>query len=222
MTCEWKDLIIASYEIDKKILEPYLPSHTDVDLYKGKAIISLVAFTFSRSKFFGFHVPFHQNFAQINFRFYAKSNIDGTKGVVFLKEFAPKPLIAFIGNKIYNEPYYYKSIKSIRKKKKDELSTTYMYKNLKAIAHSKLEKEDLVKGTLKHFIVDRYTAFIKNKKRKTVKYKINHKPWKTLKAHELFVDDRLLKLLPKKFKNMKHISTYLVDGSSVSVEKGKL
>ena len=69
-----------------------------------------MAFTFSKVRFFGIKIPFHQKFGQINFRFYVKSKIDGTKGVVFIKEFAPKPLIALIANLFYNEPYQYKKI----------------------------------------------------------------------------------------------------------------
>ena len=57
MTGNWKDLIMSTYNIDKSILKPYLPINTEIDLYNGKALISLVAFTFSNVNFFGFKIP---------------------------------------------------------------------------------------------------------------------------------------------------------------------
>ncbi|WP_299557081.1 DUF2071 domain-containing protein [Seonamhaeicola sp.] len=222
MTCEWKDLIISTFEVDKSILEPYLPINTELDLFNGKALISLVAFTFSKVKFFGIKVPFHQHFGQINFRFYAKSKTDGSRGVVFIREFAPKHLIALVGNKIYNEPYFFKAIGLKKLKKGDRIELQYNYKvaTIKAKAGTKTDK--LQKNSLKHFVVDRYIAFIKSKKRKTVRYNIYHKPWEIHQMDSSNLDSKLLDLLPANFKNLKHLSTYLVNGSEVQVQKGML
>ena len=115
MTGNWEDLIISTFEVEQEILEKYLPNGTELDLYQGRALISMVAFTFSKVKFFGVKVPFHQQFGEINYRFYVKSIINGTKGVVFIKEYAPKPIIAVIANGIYNEPFFYKNLLKIVK-----------------------------------------------------------------------------------------------------------
>jgi uncharacterized protein len=111
MKGNWTDLIVTTFEVKQEILEAYLPKDTTIDLYNGKALLSMVSFTFSKVSFFGIKIPFHQSFGQINFRFYVKSKLDGTKGVVFIKEFAPKPIIASIANWFYNETYHYKNIK---------------------------------------------------------------------------------------------------------------
>lgn len=222
MTGNWKYLIMSTYQVSSKTLDPYLPKDTEIDLYKGKALISMVAFTFSRVHFFGIPVPFHQRFGQINFRFYVKSKIDGSKGVVFIKEFAPKPLIALTANLCYNEPYFYRNIKLKIKKTKKHLKLSYKHKSTKIVAESTLEVEQLKPESINHFVVDRYIAFIKNSKQKTVKYTINHKPWQLLKANTITVDNKILDLLPSKFKNAKHITSCFVDGSYVTVAKGVL
>ncbi|WP_242204878.1 DUF2071 domain-containing protein [Aestuariivivens insulae] len=222
MTCEWKNLIMSTYEVDKSILEPYLPPNTELDLYQDKALISLVAFTFSKVKFFGFKIPFHQHFGQINFRFYAKSKIDGSKGVVFIREFAPKLLIALVGNKIYNEPYYFKRIRYKKHKTQDNISLKYSYQKASVQTNATLKTKEPLSNTLTHFIVDRYIAFVKSKKKTTLKYNIYHRPWKTYQPQNAHVDHNLLKLLPTNFKNLKHLSTYLIDGSEVSIQKGML
>lgn len=222
MTGNWKDLIMSTFEVEKTILEPYLPKGTEIDFFNGKALISIVAFTFSEVKFFGVKIPFHQKFGQINFRFYVKSKITGTKGVVFIKEFAPKPLIAYVANIFYNEPYYYKNVKYNKLVKNNGVQIQYSYKQLKVCADSNNKIQNLKENTLEHFIVDRYVAFIKSKKNKTFQYKILHKPWKLFETSYHHFDKDLLKLMPNELKNLKHISTLFVDGSAVEVEKGIL
>jgi len=222
MTGNWEDLIMVTFEVDKRVLEPYLPKNTALDLYNGKALMSMVTFTFSKVKFFGFKVPLHQKFGQINFRFYVKSKTTGDKGVVFIKEFAPKPLIAFVANTFYNEPYFYKNIKCIKSIKNKKQKVQYTYKGLKVTATSTNKTQPVKENTLKHFIVDRYIAFIKSKKNKTFQYKILHKPWKLYNTSSSYFNEEFLNLLPFKVKKAKHISTLFVDGSSVEVEKGIL
>lgn len=222
MTGHWEDLIISTFEVDKKILEPYLPKNTEIDLFNGKALMSSVAFTFSKVTFFGFKIPFHQKFGQINFRFYAKSKINGAKGVVFIKEFAPKPIIAFIANTFYNEPYYFKNIHLNVNSSENEKTLKYSYKHIQLKTKINTSIKSLTKNKLNAFIVDRYTAFVKSSKTKTFQYKIDHKPWKLYQTKTTEIDKQILMLLPKKFRNAKHIKTCVVDGSYVSVEKGIL
>ncbi|GAA4238578.1 hypothetical protein GCM10022291_29580 [Postechiella marina] len=222
MTGNWKNLIMSTYQVNSKILEPYLPKDTEIDLYKGKALISMVAFTFSKVRFFGIPVPFHQEFGQINFRFYVKSKIDGSKGVVFIKEFAPKPLIAWVGNLIYNEPYHYKKIYFNITKKSNNATIRYTHKTIKIVAKNTLKTQKLKPESINHFVVDRYIAFIKNSKKKTVKYTINHKPWLLIQTKTITVNNKILDLLPSKFKEAKHITSCFVDGSYVTVAKGVL
>ena len=220
MTGNWEDLIVSTFEIDKEILEPYLPKDTEIDFFKGRALMSMVAFTFSNVKFFGLKIPYHQKFGQINFRFYVKSKIDGTKGVVFIKEFAPKPLIATIANIFYNEPYFYRKIRLNKTTSANESTITYTYKNLKLQATSKQETYKLKQKSMEQFVVDRYIAFIKTYGKKTTQYKINHRPWDLYKVKAINTDKRVLNLLPGKFKNAKPISSCFVDGSNVTVERG--
>lgn len=221
MKGHWQDLIITTFEIDKEILDPNLPKDTEIDLFNNKALLSMVAFTFTKVSFFGFKVPFHQNFGQINFRCYVKSKIDGTKGVVFIKEFAPKPLITLVANKFYNEPYHFKNITYNKFIKNNKIALEYNYKGAKTNAKGRLTTNELTENTLEYFVVDRHIAFIKNKKSKTLQYRIHHKPWQLYHLDNASFDKELLNLLPKTFKNLKHISTCFVDGSSVAVEKGK-
>ncbi len=222
MTGNWEYLIISTFEVKKEMFEKYLPNGTELDLYNDKALLSMVAFTFSKVRFFGIKVPFHQQFGQINFRFYVKSKIHGTIGVVFIKEFAPKPLMAFVANTIYNEPFYYKYISSSKVILENKIAVEYSYKNIKVQASGEKFTKKLKENSLEHFVVDRYIVFVKNGKAKTYQYKINHKPWELYKTKAVNINKNILTLLPSEFKNAKLISTYFVDGSPISVKKGIL
>lgn len=222
MTGHWEDLIVTTFEVHKHILEPYLPKDTEIDFFEGKALLSMVAFTFSKVKFFGVKVPFHQRFGQINFRFYVRSTINNTKGVVFIKEFAPKPLIASVANLCYNEPYFYKNITMNKTRGKDHIAINYRYKDLTIQASAEAQTTALTPNTMDHFVVDRYIAYIKSYSGKTVQYKINHRPWKLYKTPRLHIEKKVLSLLPPKFKHAKLISSCFVDGSYITVEKGLL
>ena len=221
MTGNWEDLIVSTFEIDKKILEPYLPKGTEIDFFNGKALMSMVAFTFSKVKFFGLKIPFHQKFGQINFRFYAKTKTNGTKGVVFIKECAPKPLIATIANIFYNEPYFYRKISLKKRVNTNKSIITYSYKNFKIQAKNKQHTHKLKQESIEHFVVDRYIAFIKTYNKKTIQYKINHRPWDLYNTSSISTNENILNLLPHKFKKAKLISSCFVDGSYVTVGKGK-
>ncbi len=225
MKGNWENLIIKSYSCKKELLEKYLPNNVELDLYQGKGVFSMVAFTFSKVKFFGVKVPFHQLFGEINFRFYVKSKIDGKKGVVFLKEYANKPIIAFMANKIYNEPFF------VHKVNRQVTSTSnlrfinypFFLKNKwqKVSALVKKSTTKLKPNSLQEFIVDRYTAFVKGRKN-TLEYQINHKPWKLFSIKKINISKEILNLLPKDFKQSQELSTYIVDGSEITVEKGIL
>ncbi len=103
LTAEWRHIILLTYEVDAELLEPYLPKGMVLDTYKGRTFVSVVAFDFLKTKIKGIPIPFHYNFPEINLRFYVKYG--ERRGVVFIKEIVPKPLISLVARKLYNEPY---------------------------------------------------------------------------------------------------------------------
>ena len=50
MTGNWQDLIMSTFEVDKKILEPYLPNNTELDLFNGKALMSMALTAYTAGK----------------------------------------------------------------------------------------------------------------------------------------------------------------------------
>src|SRR5262245_31163907 len=98
---------MLNYEIDPEVLAPYVPQGTELDLWNGKHLVSVVGFLFLKTRVFGIPIPFHRNFEEVNLRFYVRRKTEQgwRRGVVFIKEIVPRAAIALTARKIYNEPY---------------------------------------------------------------------------------------------------------------------
>src|ERR1043166_9215593 len=70
LTAQWRKLIMANYVVDAAILKPFIPSNTELDLFKDKCFVSLVGFMFQDTRLKGIRIPLHKNFEEINLRFY--------------------------------------------------------------------------------------------------------------------------------------------------------
>lgn len=103
LTAEWRNLFLATYAVPPSLLEPRLPPGLELDTRNGNAFVSLVAFEFLNTRVLGVPWPGYRNFAELNLRFYARHGAD--RGVVFVREFVPRRLVAWLARTIYNEPY---------------------------------------------------------------------------------------------------------------------
>lgn len=107
LTAEWRNLVILNFEVAPEHLLPVVPRGTALDLWRGRALVSLVGFEFRHTRVLGVSLPGYRHFPEINLRFYVKRVVDGTdrRAVVFLRELVPKRLIAWTARWWYNEPY---------------------------------------------------------------------------------------------------------------------
>src|SRR6478735_9893003 len=106
LTAEWRDLVMANYEIDPSMLADRVPRGTELDLHEGRCFVSLVGFMFLETRVMGFPVPFHTNFEEVNLRFYVKRKTEDEvrRGVVFIKEIVPRYAISTVARVMYGEP----------------------------------------------------------------------------------------------------------------------
>src|SRR5262249_7166885 len=110
LTARWSNLILATYAVPEELLAPRLPRGLELDRRDGQCFVSLVAFDFLRTNVFGIPWPGFRNFPEINLRFYVRSG--DRRGVVFIREFVPKALVAWLARMFYNEPYEATSMSS--------------------------------------------------------------------------------------------------------------
>jgi uncharacterized protein len=96
LKANWENIVMANYEIDPKILQPYLPKGVELDLFEGKAYVSLVGFMFKNTRLFNIPIPYLGTFEEVNLRFYVlrKEGEEIRRGVVFINETVPYAVVA--------------------------------------------------------------------------------------------------------------------------------
>ena len=108
LAAEWRDLLIINYEVDPALLFPRLPAGTSLDLFEGRALVSLVGFRFLQTRVRGIAIPGYQDFEELNLRFYVTHRTPAgelRRGVCFIGEFVPRRAIAWVARWVYGEPY---------------------------------------------------------------------------------------------------------------------
>jgi hypothetical protein len=108
LTAEWRHLVMLNYEVERGLLEPLVPAGTELELWQGRTLVSVVGFKFSNTRVRGIRVPFHHTFDEVNLRFYVRRELptgEMRRGVVFVREFVPRAAIALVARIAYNEPY---------------------------------------------------------------------------------------------------------------------
>jgi hypothetical protein len=103
LTGSWRNLILAQYAVPEATVRPYLPPGVEPDQFEGRCFVSLVGFQFLNTKVVGVGWPTFRHFPEWNLRIYVRH--EGRRGVVFVREFVPQRLVAWVARVIYNEPY---------------------------------------------------------------------------------------------------------------------
>lgn len=229
LTAEWRNLLMANYEIDPSILKPFLPSHTELDTFNGTHYVSLVGFLFQNTRVRGFSVPFHRTFEEVNLRFYVRYKEAGTwkRGVVFIKELVPRRMITFVANTVYKEKYATHPMKHSWNSSNNELQVAYYWKvksewnHLKAIAEK--EPVPLVPGSEEEFITEHYWGYTFVNNACTGEYKVAHPSWRVhpVRSYDIRCDVATLYGPPfaEAFTQAPR-SVFLAEGSPIEVAKG--
>src|SRR5262244_2296513 len=77
LTAEWLNLVLLNYVVSRSLLEPLVPTGTELDLWGGDAYVSVVGFLFSDTRVRGVAIPLHRTFEEVNLRFYVKRRVGG-------------------------------------------------------------------------------------------------------------------------------------------------
>jgi uncharacterized protein len=229
LSARWEYLAMFNYEVDPLILEKHLPPGTEVDYFNGKALISIVGFLFNNTKVLGISWPGHINFEEANLRYYIK-RFDGSqykRGVGFVSEIVPKPLVATLANLFYNEHYSTAKMDHQVLTTADNLYVEYGWKQKKQSRNSiqvnaRPVLEDIDKGSEAEFIFEHYYGYNKLNETTTIEYAVNHHPWKIYPVTSYSIECDIENLYGKEFVpfifNKEPHSVFLARGSSVTIK----
>jgi len=231
MEARWENLLMLNYEVPPEILEPYLPPYTVLDLWQGKALVSMVGFEFLETKVIGVKWPFHVDFEEVNLRFYVKY-FDGTewkRGAVFISEIVPKSMIVLIANNLYKEHYRALPMRHSQiPAGNDHIDVAYEWK-LKGTwnklgATISNQFEDIKPGSPEEFIFEHYWGYNKLTALSTMQYQVEHISWQVAEVTNPVFDGDIAALYGEAFVpflSVKPYSAFFANGSAINVRIGE-
>lgn len=229
LAAEWRWLAMLNYPVAPEVLLPIVPAGTELDLWEGRAFVSMVGFMFLKTRVKGVPIPFHQNFEEVNLRFYVRRKTpDGwRRGVVFIKEIVPRPAIAFVARTFYNENYV--SLPMSHQIHLDEVAGSVAYQWRFAGREHFLRADvagrpqPLPRGSMAEFIAEHYWGYARQRDGTTMEYEVEHPPWNVWAASSASLDCDVANLYGREFARFLEqppVSAFVADGSSVIVRSG--
>lgn len=229
LKAEWRKLILANYEIDPSVLEPYLPYGTELDAWQSKHYVSLVGFMFKNVRMLGLKIPFHINFEEANLRFYVKHQTETgewKRGVVFIKEIVPKPALSLVANTLYKEHYETRMMRHIWEKQGTELKVEYAWRLggewQRLGVNAKATSQAILPDSKAFFITEHYWGYTKIGPQKTYEYQVTHPSWEQYEVLDYDIQVDFSKNYGADFallNNSQPASVQLAEGSAITVER---
>ena len=226
LTAVWSDLILASYPVPDEILTPYLRPGLTLDRWEGSAWCSLVAFHFRKTTVLGVPMPPGlgvRDFPEFNLRFYAREG--DRRGVVFIRELVPSPLLAGAARLTYNEPYSMAQmtarvtqIGDLRRVRHD-----FLWKQrpqmiaVSARGLATVPPED----TFDQWVKEQAWGFGRRRSGAAIRYHVQHPTWRVypIEDHQIHVEtDRLYGPQWRFLRQRLPDSVVLAAGSAVSID----
>lgn len=221
---------MINYEVDPYVLTPYIPAGTELDLWQGKALVSMVGFMFNNTMVLGVKWPFHVNFEEVNLRFYVRY-FDGDvwkRGAVFVSEIVPKYAIATTANLLYREHYRRLPMRHFVKPIADD-HTEFLYEwklkgrwnKLGATVNNNYKV--IQSGSPEEFILEHYWGYNPWDKSTTMEYQVEHVSWRIGLVKDFVFEADVAALYGEAFVpclSKAPVSVFFAEGSDINVRIG--
>jgi uncharacterized protein YqjF (DUF2071 family) len=227
LTAQWRHLAMLHYEVEPSLLTPLLPRGTELDDRHGRHFVGLIAFLFLDTRVLGIPALFHQNFEEVNLRFYVqrKTRDEVRRGVVFIRELVPLPLIAEAARLTYNEPYRTVPIRHTLVETNGKLqSVEYILDGREpcriALHGNGIAPLPLRAGSDEEFFSERGWGYTRQRDGGTVEYRVKHPRWNVWSPARWEVDGKFESFYDQPFADIistKPSHAFIADGSPVSV-----
>lgn len=227
LKANWENIIMVNYEIAAEILFKFLPKGVSVDLYNGKAYISLVGFMFKNTKIFNVPTFKFGTFEEINLRFYVTRKVgnETRRGVVFINETVPYKTVAWLANTLYKEHYSVVPTKhsitrdSVNQKIKFEWLLQKKWNSI--YVENTLSSHEMNHNSLEKFIYEHYYGYTKIDEQTTEEYRLHHPSWRIHEVVDYEIACDFKAMYGNAFSvldDTKPTAVFIAEGSSVSIE----
>jgi len=181
---KWSDVLFVSFEIDFDLLRSELPKELEVDIFNGKAYLSIVPFVMSDIRFF-FTPPLpFSKLIELNLRTYVRYK--NKPGIYFFTLDSDHRLGNFLAQKIFNLPYRY-AILDINIDNK-----VYDVQSKNSLSLKVSIKDKKIKTDLSNWISERYCLY-NIVDGKVFRGDVLHPTWNLKEAEVINIDDQFSK-----------------------------
>jgi uncharacterized protein YqjF (DUF2071 family) len=204
LTAHWTDLLLLNFPVPVDVVARLAPAGTEPDLYQGQAYLSIVGFRFHTTRLLGVPIPGHTSFPEINLRYYVRRTVGDElrRGVVFVREVAPRRAVALTANWLYHENYIARPMRTCIQMAGAELCAgdTIEYawatrecrrgpnrwNRLAARVAAPLGLSQ--PGSLEEYFVENYWGYVRRRDGTTHEYRVVHMPWRVAPADDVTWD----------------------------------
>jgi len=182
---------MLNYDVDPSMLEPLVPAGTVLDLWQGRALVSVVGFKFLNTRVLGAAIPFHRHFDEVNLRFYVLRPLPSgevRRGVAFVRELVPRTAIALLARLAYNEPYRAVAMRSAVPATPVEMpgQVTYEWRTdarWQRLAATAVGAPAVPAPTSEAaFVTEHHWGYTRQRDGGTVEYEVAHPAWRVWEA----------------------------------------
>ncbi len=231
LTAEWHLLAMLNWEVERSVLEAFVPAATELDDCNGVLYASVVGFLFERTRVLGVSVPFHGNFEEVNLRFYVRRKVGGgfRRGVVFVRELVPRRLVALIARRVYHENYTAVPMAHAIDVRADGSPARVAYSWTHAGAPGRIALtaarglRPLAPGSVEEFLAEHYYGYVRQPDGATLEYAVEHPRWQVWPADDARLDADVQSLYGDAFVRALGRPpdvAFLAAGSAIRVRRG--
>ena len=195
---DWLDVLFVHFAVEPEVLQPCVPF--PLDLYRGRAYVSLVAFTQRRPapapaggsrRWRAVHWREHEF---LNVRTYVRHGRE--RGIYFLAEWIPNRLACLVGPRMYGLPYRlarsrYRCLATAGRFGRYDGAVAAPTGRLAWTAPRTRGEGTPGRRGLEHFLLERYTAYTRRGP-EPLRFRVWHEPWLRVRARVSLGDTSLL------------------------------
>ena len=230
LTARWVHLAMLNFELEPELLADLVPRGTELDSWEGRHFVSVVGFQFLDTRVLGVPIPFHQNFEEVNLRFYVrrKGGAEQRRGVVFVKELVPRRAVAWVANGVYGEKYAALPMSHEDRLGTPERRLRYAWRHAGTVESLALTARGSAElpAPDSHiaYIAEHYWGYSAGRGSHSVEYEVEHPPWRVWDAAQVEFRCDAAGLYGERFRGplgSAPYSSFIAEGSAVRVRRGR-
>ena len=241
LTAEGRHLAMINWLTEPRRLEPFVPAGLELDLWEGRSFVSVVGFRFLDTRLRGLPIPFHREFEEVNLRIYVRRRVgrEWRRGVVFVREIAPRRAVAWIARLCYGENYLTLPMRHEIESGDDgegdadgrargvATSARYAWRvggeELSIRVRGGSSAVVPLEGSEEQFIAEHYWGYSSQRDGSTMEYRVDHPPWRVRPGGAAECAEGVPGFYGEPFAEVlrgEPSSAFIAEGSKISVARG--